>query len=147
MSRSKAIARVSGLALLVMLAAACASTGASGGGGNPDLITREQIEDLSEENAYLVVRRLRSGWLRPRSQASLGAAARRDPLVGAGTQAPAAPLPVVFVDDIRYGEVETLTQIALNEIESMQFIGGIEATTRYGTGYDAGIIHVRTRSR
>jgi hypothetical protein len=126
-------------------AAACSSAGGAGGGGNPDLITREQIEELTDENALQVVQRLRPRWLRPRSQASLGTPSRRDPVAGVGTQAPLPPMPEIFVDNVRRGPVESLSQISINEIEQMQFIDATDATTRYGTGYISGIIHVLTR--
>jgi hypothetical protein len=129
---------------LAAVAAACSSAGGAVGGGSPDLITREQIEELTDENAYQVVQRLRPRWLRPRSQASLGTPSRRDPS-GVGTQPPTPPMPEVFVDNVRRGPVESLAQISLNEIEQMQFIDATDATTRYGTGYISGIIHVLTR--
>jgi len=129
---------------LAAVAAGCSSAGSAVGGGNPDLITREQMAELSDENAYQVVQRLRPRWLRPRSQATLGTPARRDP-VGVGTQPPLPPMPEIFVDNVRFGPIESLAQISLNELESIEFIDALDATTRYGTGYISGIIHVLTR--
>jgi len=135
MSRSKTatLTRGSGLALLLVLAAACSTTGGSGGGGNPDLITREQVEMLPEGTAFTVIQRFRSSWLRARTQGSFG------------STEPAYAM--VFVDEMRYGEINSLSRISSTEIESIQYISATDATTRYGTGYLGGIIRINTLGR
>jgi hypothetical protein len=135
MSRSNVVSlvRVSGLALLLLLAAACGATSGGGGGGNPDLITRAQIEELPEGTALTVVQRFRSAWLRPRSQGTFS---------GGGPDYAA-----VFVDEMRFGDINALSRISSANIESIQFISATDATTRYGTGYAGGIIRVNTIGR
>jgi hypothetical protein len=135
MSRSKTatLTRGSGLALLLVLAAACSTTGGGGGGGNPDLITREQVDMLPDGTAFTVIQRFRSGWLRARTQATFG---NSEPAYA-----------VVFVDEMRYGEINSLGRISSTEIESIQYIGATDATTRYGTGYLGGIIRINTLGR
>ena len=135
MSRSKAVrlARTSALALLALLTAACSSTGGSSGGGNPDLITREQVDMLPEGTAFTVIQRFRSSWLRARTQGSFG------------STEPAYAM--VFVDEMRYGDINSLTRISSTEIESIQYISATDATTRYGTGYMGGIIRINTLGR
>lgn len=135
MSRSQAVklARGSGLAILLLLAAACSSTGGSGGGGNPDLITEEQILSLPDGTAYTVIQRFRSSWLRPRSQGTFS---------GGGPD-----FAQVYVDEMRFGDINSLSRIASSSIESIQFISATDATTRYGTGYAGGIIRVNTHGR
>lgn len=124
--------RASLFALFAVAATACAS-GGGGGGGSPDLITRDQIDALPEGTAFTVVQRYKSGWLRPRSQGSF-----------TSNQPDFA---VVFVDEMRYGDINSLSRISSNQIESIQYISATDATTRYGTGYTGGIIRVNTRGR
>jgi hypothetical protein len=136
MSRSKAVelVRGSGLALLVLLAAACSATGGGGGGsGNPDLITRAQIDEMPEATAFTIVQRLKRQWLRARTQATL-----------------ANPEPVyaeVFVDEMHFGDIDSLSRVSSINIETIQYFGATDATTRYGTGYMGGVIRINTRGR
>ena len=128
---SGAYGRASMIALFALVIAACSSTGASSGGGNPDLITREQVEMLPDGTAFTVIQRFRSGWLRARTQGTFGNAS------------PAYA--EVFVDEMRYGDINSLNRISSTSIESIQYISATDATTRYGTGYMGGIIRINTR--
>jgi hypothetical protein len=125
-------------ALLVgsLAAQACGggAAGASGGGssGNPDLITREQFEALTGENAVEIVQRLRPAWLRARDQ---------------GTISSAPAYAEVFVDGMRFGSLSSLSRFSSSQIEQMRYLRATDATTRYGTGFPGGIIEITTRSR
>jgi hypothetical protein len=130
---SGSLLRASVFTLFVLLAAACSATGGSGGGGSPNLITREQVELLPEGTAFTVIQRFRSGWLRPRTQATFG---NSNPAYAE-----------VFVDEMHYGDINSLSRISSNQIETIQYISATDATTRYGTGYMGGIIRVNTRGR
>jgi hypothetical protein len=83
-------------------------------------------------SAYDAVRLLRPRWLQPRGNANLGGA----PL-----------LPVVMVDGAGAGVLEDLQQMIVQNVESIRFITGRDATTMYGTGYGGGVIAVTTRGR
>jgi hypothetical protein len=125
-----------GLALFALLAAACSSGGANSGGaggGNPDLITREQILDLPDGTALTVIQRYRSSWLRARSQGTFNS---NEP-----------DRAEVFVDEMHFGDINSLSRISSSAIASIQFISATDATTRYGTGYTGGIIRVNTLGR
>ena len=120
------------LLLTLLLANGCASSGAAGGaggGGGANVITREQITP-EDENAYLIIRRIRPGWLRPRSQESITG------------QGPA--FAQVFLDELRVGDVDYLTRIPAAQIVRIEYFSALDATTRYGTGYAGGLIIVRT---
>ena len=130
-SRSGSPLRASAIMIVALLAASCSSTGANTGGGNPNLITQEQIELLPDGTAFSIIQRFRSGWLRARTQATLSSA---EPEYA-----------VVYLDDMRYGEIDTLGGISANQIQTIQFISAQDATTRYGTGYMGGIIRINTR--
>lgn len=121
-----------GLVVVVLSTVACTSTGrvsSAGELGSLDAITREQI-DPTDKDAFDVVLRLRPVWLRPRGRASLTTEERS--------------YAAVFLDDVFYGSVDSLRGISSDEIDRIYFMNASDATTRYGTGYLAGIIHVRT---
>ncbi|HUP51633.1 MAG TPA: hypothetical protein VM198_04105 [Longimicrobiales bacterium] len=122
--------RVVALGLLTLGVPACASAG-GGGGGDPNIITREQVLALPEGNAYTVVQRYRAGWLRARSRGSSG---RPD-------------YAVVFRDELQLGDLDSLRRISTTQIDDIEFIDPLDATTRYGTGYIGGIIRINTLGR
>lgn len=116
-------------ALLIASACASAGPGATSGGGGPNTITRDQISP-DDENAYLIVRRLRPAWLRPRSQESI---------TGQGPT-----FAQVFVDETQVGDVNYLYRISATQINRIEWLSALDATTRFGTGYAGGLIIVRT---
>ena len=97
-----------------------------------DELHRDEIEDRggNDLTAMALIRRLRPAWLRARGQDSL--------------TDPGATYPVVYLDEIRHGGLETLHQIPAAEILSMRFFGSADATTRWGTGHPSGAINVVT---
>ena len=121
-----------GLILVILsLTASCSSMSRMShttGDLSHDLVTRDQL-DARDKDALEVIRRLRPSWLTPRGRTSLS-----------DGQSYAA----VFVDDVLYGSVESLRGISSDDIYRIYFMGATDATTRYGTGYPAGIIHVQT---
>lgn len=111
----------------------CASTGSSGdgsgSGGSPDHITSEELRNLDVEdlNAWQLVQRLRPNWLRARGQTFRGDTDAR-----------------VVVDGMDYGELESLRNLNVVDIEEMRYLSSSDATTRFGTGYPGGAILVST---
>lgn len=98
----------------------------------PDEIGHDEIlvRGANDLTAMALVRRLRPGWLRARGQSSFSD--------------PSASYPVVYVDEIRHGGLETLHSIPTSEVESMQYFSSADATTRWGTGHPSGVINVVT---
>lgn len=99
-------------------------------GSSRNTITRSQIEALPEGNAFTVVERFKPHWLNARTQAT-----------------PWNPEPayaMVFVDELRFGPMYTLSQISTARIDRVEYINATDATIRYGLGYVGGIIHVIT---
>jgi len=111
---------------------ACASSGSSSSRSGSGPITAEHIAELPSADAYNVIERLRPGWLRTRGRSSI--------------QHPTAHHPVVYLDSVRYGGIESLRQISSDAIRDIRFINASDATTRYGTGHAGGVILVRSRS-
>jgi len=119
--------------LSTLLIAGCASGGGrSNGGGNPDVLSREELDQEMQENPtlYTVVARLRPTWLRARSSAGFSG--------GRETA-------VVVVNGSRYGELDALRDFHVNEVRQIRFVSATDATTRYGTGYAGGAIEITTR--
>lgn len=121
--------------LLATAALGCATGGSSGSqessSGSFDRIASEELRQIEADNlnAYQAVRRLRSNWLRARSATFDGG----------------RNYPRVFVDGIEFGELDSLRDINIVDIEEMRFLDAREATTRFGTGYMGGVIAVDTR--
>ena len=117
------------------LLTACASGGGGGGSGNPDVISREQIAQMLDRDALEIVQRYKPGWLRPRQQASLS-----DP----------DPQPIfatVHLDETLLGDAYALERINAAQIDRIEYMSALDATTRFGTGYMGGLIIVRTIAR
>jgi hypothetical protein len=122
------------LAAVVVLAGACASSGERSDRQyrSPNTLTYEQISEVRATNAYEVVERLRSQWLRRRGQTQLPGSAGEFEVQ-------------VYLDDVRLGGVERLHEIGIAEIEYMRYFPPSEASSRWGFGHGAGAIVVSTR--
>jgi hypothetical protein len=125
MSRMLAVGLV-----LTGLLAGCAGSGERAGGGARNVITAEEIRQLSVANAMEVVERLRPHFLQRRGPATF--------------ENPASTA-VIYVDGVRRGGTGELRQIPASHAVSIEYISPADATTRWGTGHVAGVIHVRTR--
>jgi len=117
------------LFLIVFLASACASAGGGGGGGSPNRISRDQFNP-DDGNAYVIIRRLRPSWLRPRTQGTI--------------VNPEPAFAQVYLDQTHLGDVNVLANISSQGIGSIEYMDALDATTRYGTGFAGGVITVRT---
>jgi hypothetical protein len=53
--------------------------------------------------------------------------------------------PQVMMDGMPFGDINTLKDLRMENIHEFRFISARDATTRFGTGYMAGIIDVITR--
>lgn len=118
-----------GAAALCLLFTACGSTGTASRGGNPDLITVEEVEASNQSNAYELVRSRRPNWLSRRGTQSIN-------LTGDI---------VVYLDATRLGGPEALRRISIHSVHSIRYFDASEATQRWGTGHGFGAIQVETR--
>ena len=93
-----------------------------------NVLTRELMLKHRFTTVYDAVSALRSQWLRPR-----------------GPESFLLPLEVwVYLDDSRFGSVERLREIQPSLVASVRFYDGPTATSRWGIGHGAGVIHVST---
>jgi hypothetical protein len=140
-------AQAVGLALILGISG-CAS-GSGGGGASSNMITQQQIDGFNGEDAYQLVQRYKSRWLRPaRNQNSLTAQTAGSVVPGGDQDAlPGQEIYAqVFRDGVFYGNLESLRSLDPREIASVEYISATDATTRYGTGYSGGIIELHTRA-
>jgi hypothetical protein len=134
--RGKANGRRGLLALLVFLPAlaACGGGAARGGTGSslsPDLIGPDEIEASTTTNAWDLITQVRPNWLRGRGTHSLRTAQ--------------IPLPVVYLDDRRQGDLNVLRSFPTGGIAELRYINATTATTRFGNGHAGGVIQIVPR--
>lgn len=94
--------------------------------GSSDLITEAEINAGVYQNALEIVQNLRPNMMRPRA--------------GAGAQ------PVrLYLDDVRMNDLSGLATVPANRVKEIRFINARDATTRWGTDHDSGVILVTTK--
>jgi hypothetical protein len=102
--------------------------GGSGAGksvGLREVLMSDEIAKANVSTAYEAVSRLRPYFLQTRGTA----------------------YPIVYVDNVRYGDVTSLREIAVQNIDRIEYISASDATTRFGTGHAGGVIMVIMRVR
>lgn len=119
-------------ALLLLLLAAC-SSGMNQGGRQSSRLDRDELNTVEARDAYQAVERLRPLWLDKRTAPHL--------------EDETAIL--VYVDGARFGELETLRDIPLVNVQSMRVLDHAEMTALIGTEFKiiARIIAVQSRVR
>jgi hypothetical protein len=131
MGEGMSMRRAAFATVLVLLGlTACASGGggsADGGssGGNRNLIVAEELTDISG-TTYDAVLQLRPRWLQARGGQD-------------------SDLPATFVDGSFRGDYRALQSVPLANVNSIRYLSPADATTLFGTGYQGGVIEVRTR--
>lgn len=131
-SRLRSFLALGCMAFLAFALAACTGTNSSRStGGDPSVISQSEIQEAGTmSSAYTLVQRLRPQWLRKRGPSSVEN--QGDILV--------------YVDGNRQGPPSTLRNLDVVDIESMEFLSDNEATMRYGSGHDNGVILVHLKS-
>ena len=127
--------------VIVMLALHAALAGC-GSGPTPNnglgfrdrnVLTLEEIQGARATGwtAWDLISQLRPEFLRSRGASSLRSI---EPTTA-----------VVYVDDIRYGELESLRTMSADQIHRVQYVNAADATTRYGTDHFGGAILITTK--
>lgn len=122
--------------VVLVFTAAMASCASTGGSSRPTsgVLTAEDLDNLGPGvSAYEAIERLRPVWLRDRGVNSPSAAYADD------------TLPRVHIDTTPY-DLAALRSFRTSDIQTISFMDGRDATTRYGTGYVNGVILVTTRT-
>lgn len=126
--RPQAVVLIAATFLYAMGMLGCASTKETGPRKNHysrDYILAEEIREENAVNGYELVRNLRPHWLQSFGVRSMSS-------------------PVVFVDDMKRGEIDALTTIPISHIAKVQFLKNNDAFVRYGLDYPAGVISITT---
>ena len=120
----------------VLLVAQPACTHAKDTDGAPsprsDIIYRNEISKTSALNAYDAVRLLRPAFLAGRGPSTLLRVRE------------SSTSPVVYLDNQRFGDASTLSNIPVDGILEIRFIGATQAQMRWGSDHPAGAILVIT---
>jgi hypothetical protein len=122
--------------LFVALSSCASATGSrSSPMGDTDIIARADIADSrSASNAYDLILALRPLWLQTRGLANLRQAAGEEGIV-------------VYMDNARLGDIQTLRRVPLGSIQYLEHFSAPEATQRWGGGHIHGAILVSTQRR
>lgn len=110
-------------------AGAGATPGASGQRSRTASITADEARETGASNAYDVVQSLRPMWLRTR-----------------GTQSVTQDVGIaIYLDNTRLGGLETLRQVGVADVESIQYYSAAQAQARWGQDNAQGAIVVVTK--
>jgi hypothetical protein len=142
-------------ALATAIGLGCSSNKASGTGGGiagtssgvssasaarkdsrqQDVITDAEISSRASDatNALQIVQKLRPQMLRSRG------------LVSPNDVTGEASMPRVYVDNVSFGNLESLANLNASQIKEIRFLNARDATTQYGTGHVGGVILVLTK--
>jgi len=102
---------------------------------NPDVIDQGEIASRASEaaNALQIIQKLRPQMLQGRGLGS--------PTDVTGETA----RPRVYVDNISYGDLSSLSNLNATQISEIRFLNSRDATTVWGTGHMGGVILVTTK--
>lgn len=114
--------------VLVVVVTAVVVAGCSSGSGGVkavglrETLTAEEIEKANVVTAYEAVEQLRPNFLQGRFYK-----------------------PIVYVDNMRYGNLRSLYYILAADIEVIRYISPADATTFWGTGHMGGVLAITTK--
>lgn len=118
-------------AMAIWLSACAAGGTASGAGGDRTRLSWEELERHGPRNLLDVIRRDRPHWLASRGPTTLGSQGEVS----------------VYRDGSRLGGPAYLRDMPADVVESVQYLTGPEASSRYGLNHQHGAIVVTTKKR
>ncbi|MFQ5674287.1 MAG: hypothetical protein ACE5G1_00190 [bacterium] len=95
-----------------------------------NIITAEEIAQSTAKNAYEAVQLLRPNLLRIRGSRGRGVALT----------------PLVYLDNIEFGQTGSLRDIPSHSIKEIRFLGAADATIRFGSNNMAGAFLVTSKT-
>ena len=117
-----------------LVAVVACSSATRGSGRDRSVIRSDEIATVQAANAYDIVAKLRSEFLRSRG-----------PITTARGQATTPPPITVFVDGIEAGAAEvTLQHIPASQVTEIRLYKATDAVTKYGSRHNGGVIEVLT---
>lgn len=121
------------LALAALFVACGSSHEGSKATMSSEVLTAEEIATTSAITAYDAVRMRRPTFLAVKGPKSIMPGPR------------STTRPVVYLNDLYYGELETLQNISAVDVKEIRYVDPRSATISYGTGHVAGVILVITK--
>lgn len=132
-----------GVLLIAGLLTACGTAVSSrgSGGGDRNLVTRQELQEFPELTVFEFVRQWRPIWLRAR---------RGDINIGAQTGLDVELRSErgirVYMDGTYQGDgTSFLNRIFVPEIQQLQWLSATDASQRFGTGHSSGAILITSR--
>jgi hypothetical protein len=101
-------------------------------GGDPQLITQDEVEASRTATAYDAIQKLHANFLSYRGETSFN-------------KSNSQPYPAVYVDGQEFGPISSLRSIPASQVATIRLYRSWEATTKFGTGHMGGVIEVTTR--
>lgn len=95
------------------------------------IITEAEIVESRSITAYDAVQKLRANFLTNRGKVTI--------------RGNASPLPVVFLDGVEFGPMESLRNIPASHISTIRIYRASEASPKFGTTRTGGVIEVLTK--
>ena len=117
--------------LVALVLVACVRQTGSVGSADRDTIMEDEIAATTAINAYEIVQKLRGNFLSNRGKTTI---------LGRSS-----PMPMVYVDGVRYGEIPSLRNISATTVQSIRLYRAWEAQQRYGNDVMGGVIEVTTK--
>jgi hypothetical protein len=112
----------------------CASGGTQQPRTSRYVITESEITGSGTTNAYDAIQQLKPDWFLQSQRRGV-----KSVNVADSTE------PVVYVNNARYGDTQTLRNISTLNILEIRYLQPSEATTRFGTGHVGGAFLVKVK--
>ena len=104
-----------------------------------DVLSSLKIAATGLQSVYEVVERLRPNMLRTRGQVGrVSGASATDPGASSSTIK-------VYLNGSQVGDISALRNIQASSVRRVEYLSASDATTRFGTGVDAGAILVTSK--
>jgi hypothetical protein len=100
-------------------------------GGNPNVITREELAEAGTGSVYDAIVRRHALFLKDRGRTSIY-----------GKNIPRA---IVFIADTEYGVIETMRNLPAERFEMVRYYPDTEAAAKFGSEYSGGVIQLIPR--
>lgn len=127
--RSRGLVRVA--VSLVMVVACHQAPADPSVGGNPNVVTREELAEVGTGSVYDAIVRRHGLFLKDRGRTSIY-----------GKNIPRA---VVFIADTEYGIIETMRNLPADRFEMIRYYPDTEAAAKFGSEYVGGVIQLVPR--
>jgi DUF4097 and DUF4098 domain-containing protein YvlB len=93
-------------------------------------LSYEEIQKSNTTNEYDLIRKLRQHWLYRRGRKTI--------------QHGVANYPMVYMNNLKYGNINSLWEISVESIKEIRFLNSGDATIRFGTDHIGGAILITT---